>query len=57
MTGRIKLLSSLFLVVILSGCMKTTCVSPNKCEKKVDWNNPGFKVVRTIITQGANVGK
>ena len=57
MTGMIKLLSSLFLVVILSGCMKTTCVSPHKCEKKVDWNNPGFKVVRTIITQGANVGK
>ena len=57
MTGMIKLLSSLFLVVILSGCMKTTCVSPHKCEKKVDWNNPGFKVVRTIITQGTNVGK
>tara|TARA_E500000318_G_scaffold103512_1_gene108664 strand:+ start:2274 stop:2438 length:165 start_codon:yes stop_codon:yes gene_type:complete len=52
----IKLLSSLFLVVILSGCMKTTCVSPNKCEKKVDWNNPGFTIVRTIITNGANVG-
>ena len=53
----IKLLSSLLLIVILSGCMKTTCVSPHKCEKKVDWNNPGFKVVRTIITQGTNVGK
>mgnify|MGYP001207210673 FL=1 len=56
MTGMIKLLSSLFLVVILSGCMKTTCVSPNKCEKKVDWNNPGFTIVRTIITNGANAG-
>ena len=48
------------LVVILSGCMKTTCISHSvwdmKCEKKVDWNNPGFTVVRTIITQGANVG-
>ena len=27
-----------------------------KCEKKLDWNNPGFKVMRTIITQGANSG-
>ena len=52
----IKLLSSLILLVILSGCMKTTCVSPHKCEKKVDWNNPAFKVMRTIITQGANAG-
>ena len=61
MTGTIKLLSSLLLIVILSGCMKTTCISHSvwttKCEKKVDWNNPGFKIVRTIITQGANVGK
>ncbi len=61
MTGTIKLLSSLLLIVILSGCMKTTCISHSvwttKCEKKVDWNNPGFKVVRTIITQGTNVGK
>ena len=61
MTGTIKLLSSLLLIVILSGCMKTTCISHSvwttKCEKKVDWNNPGFKVVRTIITQGTNVDK
>ena len=45
---------------MLSGCMKTTCISHSvwdmKCEKKVDWNNPGFTVVRTIITQGTNVG-
>ena len=38
MTGMIKLLSSLFLLVILSGCMKTTCISHSvwdmKCEKK-----------------------
>ena len=26
------------------------------CKKKVDWNNPGFTVVRTIITNGANAG-
>ena len=60
MTGTIKVLSSLILLVILSGCMKTTCISHSvweiKCEKKLDWNNPGFTVVRTIITQGANVG-
>ena len=61
MTGTIKLLSSLLLIMILSGCMKTTCVSHSiwnaKCEKRVDWNNPGFTVVRTIITQGTNVGR
>ena len=60
MTGTIKLLSSLILLVILSGCMKTTCISHSvwdmKCEKKLDWNNPGFTVMRTIITQGANAG-
>ena len=60
MTGTIRVLSSLILLVILSGCMKTTCISHSvwsvKCEKKVDWNNPGFTVVRTIITQGTNVG-
>jgi len=43
-------------VILLSGCMKTTCISPHKCEKKVDWNNPGFTIVRTIITNGANAG-
>ena len=56
MTGTIKLLSSILLLVILSGCMKTTCFTDTHCEKKLDWNNPGFTVVRTIITQGANVG-
>ncbi len=61
MTGMKKVSISLLLLVILSGCMKTTCVSHSvwttKCEKKVDWNNPGFTVVRTIITQGTNVGR
>ncbi len=60
MTGMKKVSISLLLLVFLSGCMKTTCISTSvwttKCEKKVDWNNPGFTVVRTIITQGANVG-
>jgi len=50
----------ILLLVTLSGCMKTTCVSTSvwstKCEKQVDWNNPGFTIVRTIITQGANAG-
>ena len=60
MTGTIKIISIIFLTLILSGCMKTTCISNSvwtaKCEKRVDWKNPGFTVVRTIITQGANVG-
>ena len=60
MTGMIKIIGSLILLVILSGCMKTTCISHSvwemKCEKKVDWNNPGFTVLRTIITNGANAG-
>ena len=43
-------------LVILSGCMKQHCVGPDKCDKKVDWNNPGFTVLRTIVTQGANAG-
>jgi len=52
----IRILSNLILVMILTGCMKTTCLSDTNCVKKVDWNNPGFTVVRTIITQGANMG-
>ena len=56
MTGTIKLLSSLLLIVILSGCMKTTCVSPHNCEKKVDLKDPKFSIIRTIITNGANLG-
>ena len=55
-----RIILLLSVLVILSGCMKTTCVSHSvwsmQCEKKLDWNNPGFTVVRTIITQGANVG-
>ena len=60
MTGMIKIIGSLLLIVILSGCMKTTCISHSvwdmKCEKRVDWNDPTFTVVRTIITNGANAG-
>jgi hypothetical protein len=43
-------------IIALTGCMKTTCLTDTDCEKKVDWNNPGFTVVRTIITNGANMG-
>ena len=57
MIGMIRVLSSLLLLVILSGCMKTTCLTDTDCKKTLDWNNPSFTVVRTIITQGANAGK
>ena len=53
----IRVLSSILLLVILSGCMKTTCLTDTDCKKTLDWNNPSFTVVRTIITQGANAGK
>jgi len=43
--------------VILSGCMKTTCLTDTDCEKKVDWNNPGSTLFRTVITNGTNMGK
>ena len=47
-------------ILALTGCTKTVCYSHSvwemKCEKKVDWNNPTFTVVRTIITNGANAG-
>ena len=47
-------------VLILTGCTKTICgsYSPGEmdCKKQVDWNNPTFTVVRTIITNGANAG-
>ena len=56
-----RIILLLSVLVILSGCIKTTCISHSvwktKCEKKVDWNNPTFTVVRTIITNGANAGK
>ena len=37
-------------------CVKTTCVSPQHCKKTVDWKDPKFTIVRTIITNGANLG-
>ena len=47
-------------ILALTGCTKTVCHSHSvwemDCKKKVDWNNPGFTIVRTIITNGANAG-
>ena len=56
MTGMIKIIGSLLLVVILSGCMKTVCRTDTDCHKKLDWNNKGFTLVRTIVTNGVNMG-
>ena len=56
MIGMKKVSVSLLLLVILSGCMKTVCRTDTDCHKKLDWNNKGFTLVRTIITQGTNVG-
>ena len=57
MIGKIKVSIILFIAVILSGCMKTVCVTDTHCEKKIDWNNPKFSIMRTIITNGTNLGK
>jgi PBP1b-binding outer membrane lipoprotein LpoB len=56
MTGTTRVISSIFLVLILSGCMKTHCVAPNKCEKAVDGKS-SFKLLRTLLTNGSNLGK
>jgi hypothetical protein len=56
MTG-MKKISIILLLVFLSGCMKTTCVGDYECVKKLDWNNKGFTLFRTVITNGTNLGK
>ena len=43
-------------ILALTSCTKTVCISDVQCEKKVDWNDPTFTLVRTIITNGANAG-
>ena len=43
-------------ILALTGCTKTVCYSDVQCEKKIDWNDPTFTLVRTIITNGANAG-
>ena len=56
-----RVISIIFLVMILPGCTKTVCVSDSvwtaKCEKKLDWNNKGFTLFRTVVTNGTNIGK
>jgi len=48
-------------ILALTGCTKTVCTSHSvwsmDCKKQLDWNKPSFTVMRTIITNGANVGK
>ena len=56
MIGTIRISILLLLVVILSGCMKTVCRTDTDCHKKLDWNNKGFTLVRTIVTNGVNMG-
>ena len=52
-----RVISIIFLVLILPGCTKTVCVSDTECTKKLDWNNKGFTLFRTVITNGTNIGK
>jgi hypothetical protein len=56
MIGMIRSSILILLVMILSGCMKTVCRTDTDCHKKLDWNNKGFTLVRTIVTNGINVG-
>ena len=56
MIGMIRSSILILLVIILSGCMKTVCRTDTDCHKKLDWNNKGFTLVRTIVTNGINVG-
>jgi len=57
MIGMKRVISIIFLVMILPGCTKTVCVSDTECTKKLDWNNKGFTLFRTVITNGTNIGK
>ena len=52
-----RVISIIFLVMILSGCTKTVCVSDTECTEKLDWNNKGFTLFRTVVTNGTNIGK
>ena len=51
-----KIILIISILALTTGCTKTVCISDIQCEKKLDWNNPTFTVVRTIITNGANAG-
>ncbi len=52
-----KKISIILILVFLSGCTKTICVTDTECVKKLDWNNKGFTLFRTVITNGTNLGK
>jgi len=56
-----RILILLAISSVLMGCVKTTCINHSpwttKCEKTVDWKDPKFTLLRTIITNGANAGK
>ena len=56
-----RVINIIFLALILSGCTKTVCTTHSvwdtKCEKKLDWNNKGFTLFRTVVTNGTNIGK
>jgi hypothetical protein len=55
-----KIILIISLLALTTGCTKTVCYSHSvwemDCQKKVDWNDPTFTLVRTIITNGANAG-
>ena len=47
---------------VLMGCVKTTCINHShsgqqNVKKLVDWKDPKFTLLRTIITNGVNAGK
>ena len=57
-----KLIKTILIISVLklTGCTITICGSytPGEmdCVKKLNWNDPKFTIVRTIITNGANAG-
>jgi len=57
MIGMTKVSIILLIAAILSGCTKTVCVTDTECTKKLDWNNKGFTLFRTVVTNGTNLGK
>jgi len=46
-----KKVSLIIILLILSGC-STVCNSDTYCEKKVNWNDPTFKVLRSVLSNG-----
>jgi len=56
MTGTIKIISIIFLLIFVTGC-STYCTADFSCKKRVDYNDPMFSLLRTIVTNGASAGK